>query len=442
MGVSSTNGVSLGNLVSAETDPLSGRIIFSANSTVVPIATNTSVGSGYRVASGNLIDDWATTYGSATWSTSSSGGSGVAPTAGTPRVTLNTGTASTNYGRVIHRAPFNFGPIADTDSIVLDLEFPYPGPENGDSMTITISSDDFASKSLLLGITFQRYQDGRVQLAYKASDWTVGAGETFVGTTFNYLSMKYTRGTGTLFGAVSKQVIIHGIRFASKSRPKVVLAFDAGYSGVYDYVKPMMDAVGMVATVNVTRASIDTATFMTTTQLQALYAAGWDMGVRNGAQHDTFATLPLLTAEMVAAKAWNVDRGMSRGSNHCIYPVGVMTENSRAALIAAGFNTARTTFTRYVTPEVGSAGVFTLPCLSMSGASYYATAKAYIDDCIALGKTAFMYTHQVAPSLPAGGLTTADVSKIIDYLADKQAQGILDVCTISQWYSGLGQTGI
>lgn len=352
---------------------------------------------GYMLAPGSMVDNWPTTYPSATWSNSSTGGSGVIPTLAAPWITLNTGAASTNYGRVIHRSPFTFWSIASTDSIVLDLEFPFPGPENGDSISVTLSSDNYAAKSLLLGTTFQRYYDGRMQLAYKASEWVAAAGEVFDGTTFNYLSIIYKRGTGVTYGAVSKQCIVRSIQKASKARPKVLLQFDLGHSGVYDYVKPMLDAAGLTATVNVTRAFIDTAGFMTTAQLQTLYAAGWDMAIRNGNDHSTFPDLASLTAEMQTAKQWNIDRGLVRGSDHCIYPVGIMTQYSRAALQAAGIKTGRTTFTRTATTEVGTPGLFTLPCLSMQGASYFNTAKAYLDDAVALGKNAIMYTHQVDP---------------------------------------------
>lgn len=401
-----------------------------------------TTGQGYRVAAGSMVDDYVSGYSTGTWQNSSSGGSAVAPSSGVPYVTLNTGTASASYGRMIHKSVSLTG-LVSTSATILDLEFPYPGPEAGDSIQVILSSDGYTSKSLTLGFTFTRYLEGRVQLPYKPSDWTALNGEVFDGTTFTYIALKYIRGTGTSMGTVAKQCLVRGVYKNSTSRPKIILQWDAGYSGVWDNVKPLMDAAGLVGTVNITRSSIDTAGFMTTAQLQALHAAGWDMAIRNGPTHDTFPDLASLTAEMKSAVQWNRDRGLTRGSNHCIYPVGIMTTYTKPACQAAGILTGRTTVTRYLGSNVATPGLYTLPCLSMNGANYFTGyAKPFIDDCVAFGLGGIMYTHDVQASTPASGISTADMASIISYLAGLQSAGQIDLVTTSQWYNSLGSAGV
>jgi len=410
-------------------------------SATVTRPTKILAGPGYRLTSGVSLDNFAITHNQSAWATNSSGGSGVAPTASAPRITLNSGPTSGNYGRVIHRVPFTFGGLTSSDYFTFDLEFPAGnGVEGGDSISLQLSSDNLASKNLQLGITFQRYMEGRISLTFAAREFVASAGEVFDGTTFNYYAIRYTKGAAS--PGVSKQCVVHGIHRQAKARPKFVFQFDLGHSGAYTIAKDLFLARDMRASVNVTRAMIDTdpANFMSTSQLQDLHALGWDMGVRNGPTHDTFASVAALTAEMQAAKQWNIERGLTRGADHCIYPVGVMTANSKPALIAAGFKTARTTYTRVAALDVGAPDLYNLPCLSLGNADPVAAAKQFIDDAIAAGKTAFAYTHQVADVFPAGGIATAALAEILDYVAIKRDAGLIDVCTTSEWYDSLGLT--
>lgn len=396
-------------------------------------------GPGYRLATGTMVDPYHLTHGLTTWvNGSQNGGSVTPPSAANPYIVLNTGTVNGSNGRSIHRVPFTFGGLTDDDYFTLDMEFPTGnGPEDGDSVNITLSKDNLSSTSMSLGFTFQRYMEGRMALTFAAREFNRTVGEKFSGTTFNYIWVRYQKGPNG--PATQKQCIFHGLWRGAKARPKFIFEFDLGHDGVYTRAKDLFAARNLKASVMITRSVIDTAGHCTTAQLQELHNVyGWDMGVRNGPTHNTFATVELLTAEMQAARQWNLDRGLVRGSEHCIYPVGILTPNSKPALVAAGFKTGRTTFSRTVTMDVGKPDLFNMPGRGLSSADAVADAKLMIDDAINSGKTARFYTHQVADVSPDGGISTAMLAEILDYVVLKRDLGLIDPCTVSEWHAGLG----
>lgn len=412
---------------------------------------------GYVQQAGNLLDNWTNTYNQATWATANSGGTATAPTAAAPYVTLTTGPSSGNFGKIRHRSPWSFTGLSATDTIVIDIEFIGTGPEGGaatgtinDGFSVTFSNDNYTVTSMTWAIGWQRYMESRICLAFTLADMTQSGGATTLSpsTVFNYMDILYKRGNGGTAG-LSKTLIVRGIYVQSKARPKIIVEYDKGLTGVYNYAFPLHTQYNIPGTVNVTRGDIFDnggypGTGMTVANLQTLYAAGWDMSMRNGPTHDTFTDLPSLTAEMSAARQWNTDRGLIRGADHCIYPVGIMTALSRPALQAAGILSARTThgLPMQTTTEVGKTDMYCLPTCGFAGTASvpaFAACKSAIDKTISMGKSMIMYTHDIGQgdTIGAGGVSQNDLAAILQYLAQQRDSGLVDLVTKTQWYNGL-----
>lgn len=401
---------------------------------------------------GTLLENFANTGSTGTWTVFNSNGSAVKPTTAAPYCTLTSGVTSGNITTISHTGTgVSFGGLQDGVSWVeLDLEFP-DGQDANDKFQINFSSDGKSTKWIYTSVTFQRSVYGRVTLVLPCKigvgQWTSQNTEAFDGTTFNYWNINYQKGTtGT-----ARRMILRSITFGATSRPKIVMSYDAGYAGVRDYAVALHDTYNIPGTVNVSRPQggtyIDSAGFMTTADLQTLHGKGWAMGIRNGATHDTFADLSSLITEMSTARQWNTDRGLTRGADHCIFPVGITSQYSKAALQACGIRTGRTTLSSapLIAPESGTNDMYSLPTCGLGGTDTFNTnstgipVKTTIDRCIALGKSLIIYTHDIgaADTVAAGGISRNDLNAILAYIASYRDAGQCDVMTINDWYDSL-----
>lgn len=404
------------------------------------------------LVAGTQVENFASSGSTGTWGTFNSNGSVVKPSAAAPYCTLTSGVASGNNTTISHTGTgVSFGGlVAGTSWITLDLEFPDGVDSNGtigDKLQFNISSDGKSTKWLFTSLPFQRNFIGRVSITFPCAiatgAWSSTGGEVFDGTTFNYWNLVYQKG----IAGTAKRVILRGITIGAKSRPKIVMSYDLGYSGVYNYALPLHDQYNIPGTVNVTRASIDTAGCMTTAQIQELHGKGWAMAIRNGAQQDTFPDVNSLIAEMSAARQWNTDRGLTRGADHCIYPVGVMTPYSKAALQACGIKTGRTTFssTPLITTDAGSTDMYNLVTCGLGGTDTFNTngtgtpVKTTLQRCIDFGKSLIIYVHDIGAgdTVAAGGISRNDLAAIMAQIAAYRDANQCDAYTINDWYDSV-----
>ena len=80
---------------------------------------------------------------------------------------------------------------------------------------------------------------------------------------------------------------VAGLCVAPAGRPKIALTFDDGYASQYLSAFRMLSKYGIPATLAVTSSLVNGNGYCTTAQLQAMYAAGWDM-VCHAVQHFGF----------------------------------------------------------------------------------------------------------------------------------------------------------
>lgn len=394
---------------------------------------------------GTPMENFSSSGSTGTWGTFNSNGSVVVPTAAAPYCTITHNGASNTTVQITHKGTgVSFGGLTAAGSwVTLDMDL-IDGLDASDKLKITFSSDGLTSKAIFTSVPVGRYLDGRLSLTLPCSQFTSQAGEVFDGTTFNYWAFAVIKNTTTNIGVV-KRVILRGVTFNSVARPKVVVSYDYGYSGIYAYAKDLHTQYNVPGTVNVTNSAIDGGGAMTTAQLQDLHNNfGWAMAIRSNLHHDQYAGFADCLVAMSDARKWNIDRGLIRGSDHAIYNTGIMMPFSRAALQAAGIKTARTTQATpmQLTTEVGKPDMYNLnTCgwgLSTTGV-FTSTTKPAIDLTVAQGKSLIMYTHDIGPGDTPGtsGSTQNDLASTLQYLAQQRDAGLCDLLTINDWYDSL-----
>lgn len=226
------------------------------------------------------------------------------------------------------------------------------------------------------------------------------------------------------------------------ARPKVVIMFDDCFTSAYTVGYPYMDAYGMKGSFGVCSSLIDTANYMTTANLQTAYANGWDV-INHTANHNNISayTAQQVADEVKPCTTYLRSQGFTRNGadNLFIYPQGGYSTTAITELQAEGFVSARGTINNRQNtikgvdaPMLISAGEMRSDTVTLN------TAKGWVDDAIANGRTLFIFGHKIVTT-PAvfTEWATADFQSLIDYIAGFSRAQALDVVTYSEWYKGL-----
>ena len=139
---------------------------------------------------------------------------------------------------------------------------------------------------------------------------------------------------------------------------------------------------------------------------------------------------------------WATGNGLLRGREHFAYPQGYFDDAWIATLKSIGFLTGRTVnddpFPTYIWPTyTGLNDAFHLPAYTLNSLTTADEALAYVDDAILKGASIHLYGHAVTnPPAPAD-VATPVFQAIVDGLRARRDAGLLDVQTISQWYTAV-----
>lgn len=127
----------------------------------------------------------------------------------------------------------------------------------------------------------------------------------------------------------------------AKGIPTVLFTFDDNEDTMYDVAYPLMAPYGIKGTAYVapTGASgVGVSDSCTLAELQALYAAGWDMAC-DGTTDDTAMTAQASVAAAVTniqgVASYLTSNGMTRGSDHFCYPNGYFMGDSGGVIATA-----------------------------------------------------------------------------------------------------------
>ena len=225
-------------------------------------------------------------------------------------------------------------------------------------------------------------------------------------------------------------------------RPTVIITFDDGWLSVYTKAYPIMQdnnqkGVDFVIIDPILGGWSD---FTQRSQLNTLYAAGWDISSH------TYSHIALTTAnnttlnyELAASRNWLNANGYPRGAMLLAYPYGDHNSNVIAALRANGYAAARTieASTNNMHYNLSSPDIFSLKSYEViGGQDNDITIINQIDNTIASNGLLILAFHKIVDTLSANAtnaeteFTTSDFQNVSNYLKSRN----VDVRTLSDYF--------
>jgi len=213
-------------------------------------------------------------------------------------------------------------------------------------------------------------------------------------------------------------VYLKKVEYNQKSLPFVIIDFDDGYEEVYNNLFAYASGKGIKMAVNIVSDVIGSAGRFTTTMLDAMYDAGWDIcpHAKASADYTTLTTADLIT-DATTVRDYILGRGYVRSAYHWAYPNGVTNDTIISTLQGLGVLSGRL---------YGTQGTIASPVDQfMRMHSYPLMNTTTSDELIAVVKRAMNYGgygirftgHKVVET-PASGLqvATAVMTAFIDWL--------------------------
>lgn len=210
--------------------------------------------------------------------------------------------------------------------------------------------------------------------------------------------------------------------------PRVVFQFDDGRLDTYTAAYPILKANGYRGTVAIEYQTVGTTGVtsgpnngarMNLTQLQALYADGWEYIGHHHLQVPANYTLGSAAILFKEWKDWARTNGFSRGTSHWVWPGGA--KDSAYDAVAAryfatrrGVHSASQYATRYVCNPQDISHVY------VSAAGSTALYKGYIDRCVEFGGTLVFAFHSIVDgTATAEDYPLAGFTEIVQYARAK-----------------------
>lgn len=274
----------------------------------------------------------------------------------------------------------------------------YVDPASTGTMNAALLLGSQADFSKYAQVNLPTLRAGWNTLNILATDWTLGGGEAWA----NPMVKMRVRMQGSGTAVYTFDALTAGV----EARGAVCVTFDDAYDSVHDVAFPYMAAHGVRGTVYQITGWIGDPTFMTSTMLHTLAAAGWtvghhtennwDMSVANG--HDQAA----METELAAAIATLTGLGLGANAGHMSYPHGIYDGATLAAQAAtAGMLTARTTSTdiNSVMP-MPTGGYFRMPGVREVTDATPEQVAGWLATAAARKEIIFLLMHRVDGPLP------------------------------------------
>lgn len=404
----------------------------------------------YQHDAGNKITTFAT---GESWSFSGSGGSGAfvtSPAIGDrgARLTCTTSSSSTAIAT-------QTGMSFSVSKPFLTVAFYVHACNDNDTIRVSTSTDDYASKERYADISLRAIRAGWNYLTICGIAGPLTSGQETTGVGGDVFSGAKTAVRFTLTntnGGIASDVTIGGLWDGRKARAKAVLVFDDGFQSQYDEAFLYLNPLGIKATIGVAAdyvggTSVGGFPYMTSSTLDTIYAAGWDIATHGDVNHTGSSpnlanSLSAITTEVARNRDYLITRGWTRAAFHYVYPGGLVGSNSEAALTACGMLTGRKVLSGRETTYDGLANPLQLLAYSIDSGNSVNAMKGQIMKTIITGGTVFLYGHRVVNALGGDSSNEETVTNWrskMDYLNLCRSQGMIDVVTVSNWYLGLTQ---
>lgn len=211
----------------------------------------------------------------------------------------------------------------------------------------------------------------------------------------------------------------------------VILTFDDGKSGVYNYALQACLLRGIKATAYINSDFVGDTGYMTLENLGVLDSNGWIVANHTPAHVDLGGQPQADQETQIAACADALDGwGFTSGFHHVAYPAGSFDANTLLAMAAQSMLTGRTTVEEDC--ELPLADYYQVPSRLVRSDTALATVQGYIDDAKANKKILTLYMHDVVASgATAYAINVSMLEDILDYIVAQQLVPI----TIDDFYN-------
>lgn len=224
--------------------------------------------------------------------------------------------------------------------------------------------------------------------------------------------------------------------YPSAQKTYAAITFDDGYASVFDVLVPLFAKYNVKGTAFVPGRFIGTAGKMTAQQIMSVRDYGWDIGAHGNAHT---ASYDAMTAQQIRDDIDGCDAAYIAAGldlpEFCAAPVAYTQSDldkervifSRYRAMRAGGGTANRTNSGLISYPARSAAC--IPAYSMTGGSASVITKLNL----ALpGKSpTIFYCHDVAPTAPSQGISTADMEAILVFCAENA----IEVVTMTELFA-------
>lgn len=392
---------------------------------------------GYTYANGTTLIDWTQTLSQSTGGGGSGASAALSGSAGllfANTELLNTGTGASGAYAQVTATGMNFT-LASDDILLLVADVTVGG--NGGYLRASVSSTAFATGQLYQDHFFKIEHGSRVYIPFRMSDATATGGE-LISNTFN--SVRILLNAGVTTGATAT---VHGLILNASARPKVLIEFDDNRLTQYNQAFRYMNKYALPGQVSVIYGRVGTAGYMSLSQLQDLYAAGWDLTAHGETNHNVMASRAAVLADIIANRDYLLSNGFDRAAYHYVIPGGIVSvaNDTMGCLAEAGMLSARNIIGNpQSTARLGIDSKYGLWSRTISQSTSVATLLSRLDLSIACGASYRMHGHEIVNTVSDAALelSVADFKTLIDGVASRVESGTLDVTTISKWSSNCG----
>lgn len=320
--------------------------------------------------------------------------------------------------------------FSNGDGFSLWLYVPDKTKISGISFFLIMSDGTYSKKSFLGWIT------GWNRIVLSKSAFTNSGNESWNNTV---VRMKFTLYPVT---GENASIYLDDLRFGIVGQPKVIITFDDGYTSQIDKAYPIMAANGQRGVAFVITSAIgDWA--MTLANLQTLKVAGWDISNHTASHTNlTTDTQEEIEADIDGGYDWLVANGFGNTAKFFAYPYGYWNDTVIAKL------KQNHVLARSGTGYCEHFDIVDYYDLQYKLAYYHnnivntvsvATVQAKIDEVISKSGLLILVFHNIVDSGAdiSTKYLTANFQDISDYLKVKQAAGLLEVITFSDYYNAL-----
>lgn len=289
-------------------------------------------------------------------------------------------------------------------------------------------------------------QQGLVPVTFRGTDMTLTGGAV------DWTSIKNIRFRVSSNGA-AETVRLHGMYLNRRCNPAVLVTMDDGNAEVVA-AAAIANPRGIPLTCYLIPDLIGaSASYMTEGELEGLVSAGNVMASHQNetfpAYLDTYGEAAMLDY-VGSAVSWVNARGWH--GYHFAYPGGQFNDRIQAIMRRAGCLSARSIRGQsYVaSPERWSAGGsyegvkstvngvpdwYQVMASPLNSGQSLTNAKAALDTAIARGESLIYYGHKIGAVADTVTWTTSDWTALMDYIAQKVSQGLVDAMTIDEYYA-------